>query len=292
MLRGGAAVAGWRPDRPVVGDGARRTHVREVGGRVVVVTGGASGIGFALARSFAGDGARLVVADIDERALTLAAEQLATTGADVVAVATDVSEPDSVEELAAAAVERFGAVHVVCNNAGALAMGPAWDVSLDDWRRIIGVNLLGVVHGIRSFVPRMLDSGDVGYVINTASMAGVKSLPTLGPYVASKHAVVGLSEVLAHDLEAVGAADRIGVSVLCPGYVPTRLGAVDRSAPVPDAKPGQPNAGDVAAAVRAAMAERRFYVFSHPGSTDIVAARSAAIVDGRRPHGVAVPDPG
>jgi NAD(P)-dependent dehydrogenase (short-subunit alcohol dehydrogenase family) len=265
--------------------------MRDVHDKVVVVTGAAGGIGGALARSFAADGARLVLADLHADVLDEVAATLAEHGTDVLAVPTDVADADAVERLAEAAVERFGAVHVVCNNAGALAMGPAWEIPLADWRRVVDVNLWGVIHGIRSFVPRLLAHDEPGWVVNTSSMAGVMSLPSLGPYVASKHAVVGATEVLAHDLAAAGVDDRIGVSVLCPGYVPSRLGRDDPRAPIPDPPPGHVTLDDVAAAVRAAMAEGRFQVFTHPGSTDIVTQRSAATVEGITPFGMAVPDP-
>lgn len=258
----------------------------DVRGKVAVVTGAASGIGYALATSFAADGAHVVLADLHADVCAEAAERIGGTS-----VPTDVTDPASVEALAAATVERFGAVHVIVNNAGGLAMGPAWELALEDWQRVFAVNLWGVVHGIRSFVPRLLAHDEPGYVVNTASMAGVMALPSLGPYVASKHAVVGATEVLALDLEAAGVADRIGVSVVCPGYVPSRLGMDDRRGPVPDPRPGHLSADDVAAAVRAAMAERRFHVFTHPGSTDLVAQRAAATVDGMRPFGKPVPQP-
>lgn len=256
---------------------------------VVVITGAAGGIGNALARSFAADGAKVVLADLFADLLDDATAELAATGADVLGVVTDVSDPAAVDRLAEATVAHFGAVHVICNNAGTVMRGPVWDISLDDWHRVMDVNFWGVVHGIRSFVPLLLAHDAPGYVVNTASMAGVMSLPSLAPYVASKHAVVGISEVLAHDLAAAGAADRIGVSVVCPGYVPSRLGMSDPRAPIPAPPPGSVTLDDVAASVRAAMAERRFYVFTHPGSADVVARRAAATVDGLRPFGMPIP---
>jgi NAD(P)-dependent dehydrogenase (short-subunit alcohol dehydrogenase family) len=250
-------------------------------GRVVVVTGAASGIGFALARRFATEGARLVLADRHADVLAEAAAELEAAGADVLAVPTDVSDPDAVDALAAAAVDRFGLVHVVCNNAGIVVGGAAWEIPLADWHRLMDVNLWGVIHGIRSFVPILLGHDEPGHVVNTASMAGVTALAGLGPYVASKHAMVGLSEVLFHDLAAAGAGDRIGVTVVCPGYVPTRIGRDDRRAVVDPPTPGALSADDVAGTVVAAMAEGRFYVFTHEGSTDTVRERADAMITGQ-----------
>ncbi len=256
-------------------------------GKVAVVTGGASGIGLAMARLFAAEGARVALADVAADALEVVASQLAATGAEVMAVPTDVADGPAVDALARRVVDRFGAVHVVCNNAGTVVTGRAWEIPLADWQRIVGVNFWGVVHGIRSFVPLLLASGEPGYVVNTASMAGVTSLPTLGPYVATKHAVVSLSEVLYQDLREVGAP--VGVSVVCPGMVATHLGQADKLAPLPELGRGVKSADEVAQDVRAAMAEGRFYVFTHRGSVDQVQARMTAIVDGRTPDVRPVP---
>ena len=250
-------------------------------GRVAVVTGAASGIGFALARRFAAEGDRVVLADLHADVLAEAAEELEASGAEVLAVPTDVSDPAAVDALAARTVERFGTVHIVCNNAGTVVGGAAWEVSLADWHRIMDVNLWGVIHGIRSFVPILLAHDEPAHVVNTASMAGVTSLAGLGPYVASKHAVIGLTETLFHDLAAAGAGDRIGVTALCPGYVPTRIGFDDRQAPAPEAPPGAVTADDVANRVIEAITERRVFVFTHEGTAEQVAARAAAIVSGR-----------
>jgi len=252
-----------------------------VTGRVAVVTGAASGIGFALARRFAAEGDRVVLADLHADVLAEAAEELEASGAEVLAVPTDVSDPAAVDALAARTVERFGTVHIVCNNAGTVVGGAAWEVSLADWHRIMDVNLWGVIHGIRSFVPILLAHDEPAHVVNTASMAGVTSLAGLGPYVASKHAVIGLTETLFHDLAAAGAGDRIGVTALCPGYVPTRIGFDDRQAPAPEAPPGAVTADDVANRVIEAITERRVFVFTHEGTAEQVAARAAAIVSGR-----------
>lgn len=258
----------------------------EVRGKVAVVTGAASGIGLALARSFAADGAHVVMADIHADVL---AEEASALGA--LAVPTDVSDPAAVDALAAATVDRFGAVHVVCNNAGLLAMGFAWEIPLEEWHRVLDVNLWGVVHGIRSFVPHLLAHDEPAYVVNTASMAALVSIGTLAPYTASKHAVLGITETLVHDLAEAGAGERIGVSVVCPGMVPSRLGFDDRRAAVREAGPGELTADQTAAAVRAAMAERRFYVLTHDGTAGMATQRTDAIVDGRRAFGMPLPRP-
>jgi NAD(P)-dependent dehydrogenase (short-subunit alcohol dehydrogenase family) len=258
-------------------------------GRVAVITGAASGLGQAMARRFARQGARVVLADVVEHQLATATDELAASGAEVLAVPTDVSDPASVDALAGRAIEAFGAVHVVCNNAGVVVSGKTWEIPLAEWRRLLDVNLWGVVHGIHTFVPLLLDQGGPGHIVNTASMGGVTSLPGIAPYVASKHAVVALSEVLHGDLARVGAP--IGVSVLCPGYVPTRLGQVDRDLPMPDPPAGVVGPDDVAGCVVDALADGRFYIFTHPGSADLVAARSAGIVDGGSPRLVPLPAP-
>lgn len=246
-------------------------------GRVAVVTGAASGLGEAMAHRLAAAGCALVLADVDP--LDRVADAIADAGGNVAVVPTDVTDPDAVDALAAAALAKFGSIGVVCNNAGIVAGGNCWEIPRSEWRRVIEVDLMGVVNGIRSFVPHLLESG--GHVVNTASMGGVVAYPMIGPYVAAKFGVVGLSEVLHHDLAAMGAP--VGVSVVCPGYVPTRLGMVDRVTPPPAPAPGALSADDVAAAVIDAVLADRFYVFTHPDSTDAVARRSHAMVSGSTP---------
>jgi len=202
----------------------------DIEGKVAVVTGAASGIGLALAGRFGRDGMRVVLADVERGPLDRAAEALgADIGADnVLAVPTDVRDEQAVDALAAATFERFGTAHVVCNNAGVGVGGLAWTVPADRWRWIVEVNLLGVAHGIRAFVPRMIEQGE-GHVVNTASAAGLLTGPAMGPYYATKHAVVALSEALHFDLQLTGAA--VGVSVLCPEWVRTRIFDSERTRP-------------------------------------------------------------
>jgi len=210
--------------------------MHDFNGRVAVVTGAASGIGLATAHRFADEGTNLVLADIEPGALAAAEEALTAKGVDVLAVMTDVSSADAVERLADAAFERFDNVHVVFNNAGVAATAAtlrqrAWEGALGDWEWTLGINLMGVVHGVRAFVPRMLANGDEGHIVNTASMAGL--MTAANPYNVSKHAVVTLSETLSVDLQIAGATG-VGVSVLCPGWVKTRIHESARNRPVDD----------------------------------------------------------
>jgi NAD(P)-dependent dehydrogenase (short-subunit alcohol dehydrogenase family) len=196
--------------------------------RVAVVTGAASGIGRALADRFAAEGMKVVLADVEEEALRLAEAEFREKGVDVLGVRTDVSKAEEIEKLAQQTLDAFGAVHIVCNNAGvAGAWGPTWANTLDDWNWIVGVNLWGVIHGVRAFVPIMLEQGDEGHIVNTASLAGL--MPGRGIYGVTKQAVVALSESLYNDLKVADA--KIGVSVLCPGWVDTNIMDADRNRP-------------------------------------------------------------
>ena len=271
--------------------------MRDLAGKVAVVTGAASGIGRALTERFARAGMKIVLADVEDGALTKAAGELTAAGATTLAVRTDVSREDEVEALARRAYEQFGAVHVLCNNAGVAAAGPIWEHSLEDWRWVLGVNLWGVVHGVRSFVPRMLEAKTPGHIVNTASVAGLTSAPGLGVYNVSKHSVVTLSETLAKDLAMAGAP--IKVSVLCPGFVNTRILDSSRNRPAAfgaerprpaELEPvirsliaaGMPPA-EVAQHVLRAVEEERFYVLTHPDFTAQVKERCRDIVEGRTP---------
>jgi NAD(P)-dependent dehydrogenase (short-subunit alcohol dehydrogenase family) len=268
--------------------------MQDLEGKVAVVTGGASGIGLGLARRFAGERMRVVLADVERATLDEATAELADAfGADnVMGVATDVRDDEAVDALAAAAFERFGTVHVLCNNAGVGVGGLTWTVPPDRWRWAVDVNLLGVARGIRAFVPRMIEQGE-GHVVNTASAAGILTGPAMAPYYATKHAVVALSESLHFDLQLTGAT--VGVSVLCPEWVRTNIADSERnrpsdvapveSGPMPgvDVDPemiraliqglidGGMDPGDVAAQVVDAIRTGRFWVLTH--ATTVEAAR-------------------
>jgi NAD(P)-dependent dehydrogenase (short-subunit alcohol dehydrogenase family) len=255
--------------------------MRNFRGRVAVVTGAASGIGFGLAERFASEGMRVVLADIEEAPLAAAAQRLRASGADVAEVRCDVSRAEEVDRLAAEAVDAFGAVHVICNNAGVAdtSGAPVWEASLEDWRWVVGVNLWGVVHGVHTFVPLLLQQ-DEGYVVNTASAAGL--MPGgLGSYGTTKHAVVALSEALRTELAAISA--RVGVSVLCPGIVATHIMDAERNRPggaraaqadnpanrevldrLRRLVPGGTPPSEIAAHVVEAMRDDRMYVLPHP----------------------------
>jgi len=204
--------------------------VRELRERVAVVTGAASGIGRALAEAFAAEGMKLALADVDAAGLAETERAVRAAGAPAVAVPTDVARADAVSALAERTLEAFGAVHVVCNNAGVFAAGPSWQAPLADYEWVLGVNVFGVIHGIRTFVPILLAQGTPGHVVNTASMAALTSMPLTAAYTASKHAVLALSETLYHELRGRGAP--IGVSALCPEAVATGIGRSERIRPV------------------------------------------------------------
>jgi len=237
-----------------------------VRGRVVVVTGAASGIGLALVDAFAGLGAQVVMADVDERRLGDESRRLRERGATVVDVVTDVSSRRDVDALADRTLSAFGRADVLVNNAGTIAFGPAWEIEPDDWERVIGVNLRSVVYATRAFVPRMRDNGDDGVIVNVASMAAFTTYASVAPYLTTKHAVVGFSEALAADLAGVGSG--ISVSLVCPGMVATRFGQPDAvMGPEDDLPSGVLPARVVADIVlRDAIEARHPYVFTHGDS--------------------------
>src|SRR5271167_4903433 len=193
--------------------------MRELSGKAAFVTGGASGIGLALGRAFAQAGMRVMLADIEAESLAAAVASLQGVGPEVRGVTCDVADPASVDLAAEACYQAFGRVHVVCNNAGVAGGTGIDNISLDDWRWVLDVNLMGVLHGIRTFLPHIRAHGEGGHIVNTASMAGMVSGLGFSPYSASKFAVVAMSEGLAMHLRPLG----IGVSVLCPGWVRTRI---------------------------------------------------------------------
>src|SRR3990172_8826356 len=196
--------------------------MKEFRGKVAVVTGAASGIGRAMAERLAAEGMKVVLADIEKAALGGAEAEMKAGGATVIAVPTDVSKADEVEALAGKTIDAFGAVHVLCNNAGVPpVVGPSWELTEADWQWVLGVNLWGVLHGIRTFVPIMLAQDSEGHVVNTASVAGLLSGAWFATYSVAKHGVVTLSESLPRELELTGS--RVKVPVLCPGWVRTQL---------------------------------------------------------------------
>ena len=209
-------------------------------GRVAVVTGAASGIGRGLARHAAREGMRVVLADVEAPALQDAVAELRDLGADAFGIRTDVSRAEEVQALADQTFERFGAVHLLCNNAGVFQAGVVWQRTQADWDWVMGVNVWGILHGIRAFVPRLLEQGTDAYIVNTASMAGLISVAYSGPYVVSKFAAAALTECLAHDLRAQGST--IGVSCLVPGLVDTRIADSTRNRP--DEPPSEVTAPD------------------------------------------------
>lgn len=278
--------------------------MQELRDRVAVVTGGASGIGLGMAQAFAAEGMKLVLADVEAEPLERAVKQLAGDGADVIGVECDVSKAAAVEALRERSLARFGAVHVLCNNAGVGgSFGALWEAPLDEWEWVMGVNVMGVVHGVRSFVPVMIEQRAPGHVVNTASMAGL--VHGAGIYGITKHAVVALSEGLFSQLE--GLKLPIGVSVLCPGWVRTNIMTSDRNRPeAPRPAPGERAAliesirsmmdgfvrsgldpQEVGRLVARAIREERFYVLTHPHWANMIRNRMETILEGRDPIGVA-----
>jgi NAD(P)-dependent dehydrogenase (short-subunit alcohol dehydrogenase family) len=273
--------------------------MKELRDRVAVVTGAGSGIGRAFAERFAAEGMRVVVADVDEARARETEALLKSRGARALAVQVDVQKAAAVEALAARTLEAFGAVHVLCNNAGIAGLArPSWEQSLEEWQQVVGVNLWGVIHGIRTFVPIMLRQGTEGHVVNTASMAGLMSLPLIAPYHATKFAVVTISESLHMELTMTGAPVR--VSVLCPGFVRTNIGQDSLTSPRSEAEAAMQEAfrrliaegldpAIVAERVVEAIRAERFWVFSHPELVAAVQQRAESIVAGRNPESTPLP---
>jgi NAD(P)-dependent dehydrogenase (short-subunit alcohol dehydrogenase family) len=274
-------------------------------GRTAVITGAGSGFGLEVSRVAATRKMNVVMADVQQDALDRAAAEIRALGVDVLAQRVDVAHAGEVEALGDATRERFGAPHFVFNNAGVGAGGLIWENTAADWAWVLGVNVMGVAHGLRVFTPMMLeaaamDPGYEGHIVNTASMAGLVNPPNMGVYNASKHAVVSISETLYHDLNLV--TDQIGASVLCPFFVPTAIGESSRNRPqsLAAAQPtksqligramndravgsGKVSAADVARFVFDAIAERRFYIYSHPKALSSVQTRLEDVVQARNP---------
>ena len=268
--------------------------------KVAVITGAASGIGRALAERCVQEGMKAVLADVEAEPLATAEASLKASGATVLAVQTDVSQVRDVEALAQKTMEAFGAVHVLCNNAGVGTEAAVWESTLAEWEWIVGVNLWGVVHGVRVFVPLMLAQDAECHIVNTASTAGLISGPGLGAYKVTKHGVVTLSETLHHELAERGA--KVKVSVLCPGIVNTRIMESARNRPG-DLAPTGPRgpaseerwealrrlvpagmpAAQVADAVFEALRKDRFYILTHPEGKEAVRTRMEDILQERNP---------
>ena len=255
--------------------------MENIQGKVAVITGGASGIGRAMADRFAAAGMKIVLADVDELKLRSTEAEMRENGADVLPVVADVSLGESMDELARRTLETFGAAHVLCNNAGVAGVGDQWTGPISVWDWVININIYGVVHGIRAFLPIMQDQNE-GHIVNTASMAGLVAMPGFGPYNATKHAVVAISEGLFLELAAKGSG--VSCSVLCPGFVKTNLMTdikwTDRLGPRPaeivdpistmmnqalhtGVETGIP-ATDVADQVHDAIVSNQFWILTHP----------------------------
>ena len=269
--------------------------MKDFKGRTAVVTGAASGIGLALARRFGAEGMNVVMADVERGPLADEAAKLRTEGVDVAEVVTDVSKSEALAHLADVTYERFGAAHLVCNNAGVGAGGPISDLRTMDWEWVLGVNLWGVIHGLSAFLGRMLAGGEEGHIVNTASMAGLIAAPMMAPYNASKYAVVAISESLRSEMNL--ASTKIGVSVLCPGWVRTRIHESGRNRPegfeagisgesgglVDQLIAGGIEPAQVANVVIDGVANGRFYLLTHPDMLVAVESRMNEIIQAGQP---------
>lgn len=275
--------------------------MREFKDKVAVVTGGASGIGRGMAERFGSEGMKVVLADVEEQALRQAEAEFREKGVDVLGVVTDVSKPEALENLAQQTLNAFGKVHIVCNNAGvAGAWGPTWENTLADWNWIMGVNLWGVIHGMRTFLPIMIEQGEEGHIVNTASLAGL--MPGRGIYGVTKQAVVALSESLYNELKL--AEQKIGVSVLCPAWVNTKIADAERNRPTNLANPGDAgrdpqrdaasemvrnflrngmDPADIADQVFNAIRDDKLYIITHPEMDRIFKERFDNIVARENP---------
>jgi NAD(P)-dependent dehydrogenase (short-subunit alcohol dehydrogenase family) len=276
--------------------------------KVAVITGGASGLGLAMARRFAAEGMKLVLADIEEESLRRVETDFRKAGVPVIGIWTDVSRAQDIERLAEKTLATFGAVHVLCNNAGVAPGGRVWEHTVADWEWVLGVNVWGVIHGVRTFLPIMLRQDVQCHVVNTASVAGMLSVPNMGLYCVSKHAVVTLSECLYHDLVERDA--KVSVSLLCPAYVPTGIADSERNRPAMLRNPphtktaeeqaqedlmrhavqsGRVSAEQVADKVFEAVRDDRFYVLTHPKIKSSIQTRMEDILLDRQPTDASKP---
>jgi NAD(P)-dependent dehydrogenase (short-subunit alcohol dehydrogenase family) len=270
-------------------------------GKVAVITGAASGFGREFAEQGAALGVKLVLADVNAAALAQTVDALNAAGAQAIGVPTDVSDAAQVDALAQAALAPYGKVHLLFNNAGVGSGGFLWESSANDWAWVFGVNVMGVAHGVRAFAPIMLRQNEPAHIVNTASVAGLLSPPSMGVYNASKHAVVSLTETLYHDL--LNAGGQVGCSLLCPAFVPTGIADAERVRPDTLRNDGGPtrsqqaagkqlqravqagkvSAAEVAALTFDAIRERRFYIITHPSIMATVKLRHEDIEQQRNP---------
>ena len=274
--------------------------MKELKGKVAAVTGAASGLGRSMALAFAAEGMDVALADVDQANLSSVADEVQAKGVRAITLRVDVSQAEQVEAFRDQTLARLGAIHVVCNNAGVSPLGAVWENTPADWQWILGVNLWGVINGVRAFT-RYLIAQNEGHIVNTASVSGLITPPGSGAYNVTKHAVVALSESLHHDLRERNSA--VGVSVLCPAYVPTGIVDSERSRPkdLPKSEKsketlakeamlrkavtsGKVSADQVAQAVVAAVKEERFYILTHPRIKGAIQARMEDILEGRAPR--------
>jgi NAD(P)-dependent dehydrogenase (short-subunit alcohol dehydrogenase family) len=277
--------------------------MKDLKGKTAVVTGAASGIGLAMAERFAAEGMNVVLSDVDEAHVIEAAAAVGKSGAKTLALRADVSKVADVDALAKKTFETFGTAHVVCNNAGVAVGGFMWEREAADWDWVVGVNLMGVVNGVRAFVPKMVEQGE-GHVVNTASIAGLLSVAGMSPYCATKHAVVTMTECLHHEL-TMATGGKVHTSVLCPGWVKTAIASSERNRPAGTKKGAAKRElaphekliqdmttqavangippSEVADQVVRAILEERFYIFTHPKMLGAFKKRAEDILAQRNP---------
>jgi len=269
--------------------------VQQLTGKVAVVTGAASGMGLAMAERFAQAGMKVVLADIEAGPLAEAVAKLRAAGHDATGVPTDVADAAAVQRLAQTAFGTYGAVHVLCNNAGVVKRARTWELTEDDWNWVLGVDLWSVIHGLRAFVPRMLDQAEGGHIVNTASMAALLPTPNLAAYAAAKSAVLGLSLSLQTEFDQMGAS--LGVSVLCPGFIATGITDSGRNRPAELADAASPpqvprttagvvstmTAAEVAEQVLEAITANQFWILTHQAYRPVISEHAAGIGTAARP---------